>query len=165
MGVDNPRQIIMWLIQIPSNGVEISASNMWLIVGTGLCLLELFVPTAFTAVCMGMSALLVSLVALVIPSSIGWQISIWLAGTCCLVAIGYQVEREHVSSEIQSSTEAEAITAMMPNQTGRVLYEGSSWQAKCADGTESISPHDKLYVLGREGNVLVVMPIHSSEIR
>ncbi len=155
---------MVWLSQIAIDGVEISTSGLWLIVGTGLCLLELFVSTAFTAACMGMSALLVSLLALVLPSSICLQISIWLLGSCGLVAVGYQVNEERISSEIQSSTEAEALTAMMPNQTGRVIYEGSSWRAKCAD-SKSILLQDKLYVVGREGNVLIVMPMHLSEVQ
>jgi membrane protein implicated in regulation of membrane protease activity len=153
---------MMWLSQIAIGSIEISPSGLWLIIGTGLCLLELLVPTAFTAVCMGVSALVVSLVALAIPSSVGLQILIWILGSCGLVAIGYQINKKRTASSIKESTEAEALTAMIPNQTGRVLYEGSSWRAKCADGAESIEPQDKLYVVGREGNLLIVMPMHSS---
>jgi membrane protein implicated in regulation of membrane protease activity len=153
---------MMWLSQIAIGGIELSPSGLWLIVAAGLCLLELIVPTAFTAVCMGVSALLVSLLALVLPSSLGLQISIWILGSCGLVAVGYQVNQERISSKIQVSTEAEALTAIMSNQTGRVLYEGSSWRAKCAEGIEPIEPQAKLYVVGREGNLLIVMPMHSS---
>jgi membrane protein implicated in regulation of membrane protease activity len=154
---------MMWLSQIAIGGMEISPSGLWLIVSAGLCLLELLVPTAFTAVCMGVSALMVSLLTLVVPSSFGVQLSIWILGSCGLVAVGYQINNERTSSEIRSSTEAEALTAIMPNQTGRVLYEGSTWSARCAEGTEeSIAPQDKLSVVGREGNLLIVMSMHSS---
>ena len=156
---------MMWLSQITIGGIELSPSGLWLIVAAGLCLLELMVPTAFTAVCRGVSALLVSLLALVVPSPLGLQISVWILGSCGLVALGYQIDRARIPSQIQASTEAEALTAIMSNQTGRVLYEGSSWRAKCADGTEPIEPQAKLYVVGREGNLLVVMPMHSSGIR
>ena len=62
--------------------------------------------------------------------------------------------------KIQASTEAEALTAMMPNQLGRVLYEGTSWQARCAEGVESIAVHEQLHVVDREGTTLIVMPMH-----
>jgi membrane protein implicated in regulation of membrane protease activity len=155
---------MMWLSQIAIGGIEISPSGLWLIVGAGLCLLELFVPTAFTAVCMGASALLVSLLALALPSAFGLQIFVWLLGSGGLAAIGYRINRQRTSSTIRSATEAEALTAMMPNQTGRVLYEGSSWRARSAEGAEPIAPQDKLYVVGREGNLLIVMPMHPSAI-
>ncbi len=154
---------MMWLSQITIGGIEISPSGLWLIVGTALCLLELMVPTAFTAVCMGVSALLVSLVALVVPSWLGIQIAIWMLLSCGLVVLGYRINKKRTSRRIQASTEAEALTAMMPNQTGRVLYEGASWQARCADGVESIEAHDKLHVVDREGTTLIVMPMHLLE--
>jgi membrane protein implicated in regulation of membrane protease activity len=154
----------MWLSQIAIGGIEISPSGLWLIVGAGLCLLELFVPTAFIAVCMGMSALLVSLLALVLPSAFGLQILVWLLGTCGSIAIGYRLNKQRTASTIRSATEAEALTAMMPNQTGRVLYEGSSWRARCVEGAEPVAPQDKLYVVGREGNLLIVMPMHPPAI-
>jgi membrane protein implicated in regulation of membrane protease activity len=152
--------MMMWLSQIAIGGIEISPSGLWLIFGAGLCLLELFVPTAFTAVCMGVSALLVSLLALTLPSAFGLQIFVWLLGSCGLAAIGYRLNKQRTSSTIRSATEAEALTSMMPNETGRVLYEGSSWRARCAEGSEPVAPQDKLYVVGREGNLLIVMPMH-----
>jgi membrane protein implicated in regulation of membrane protease activity len=156
---------MMWLSQITIGGIEISPSGLWLIIGAVLCLIELVVPTAFTAVCLGVSALLVSLVALVLPSWLGLQIAIWMLLSCGLVAWGYRINKKRTSRKIQESTEAEALTAMMPNQTGRVLYEGASWQARCADGVESIEPHDKLHVVDREGTTLIVMPMHQLGIR
>jgi membrane protein implicated in regulation of membrane protease activity len=155
----------MWLSQISIGGIEISPSGLWLIVGTALCLLELIVPTAFTAVCLGMSALLVSLLALVLPSWVGLQIAIWMLGSCGFVAWGYHTNKKRTPRKILEATEAEALTAMMPNQTGRVLYEGASWRAKCAEGVDSIEPQEKLHVVGREGNLLIVMPMHLLEVR
>jgi membrane protein implicated in regulation of membrane protease activity len=156
---------MMWLSQIEIGGIEISPSELWLFLSAGLCLLELLVSTAFTAVCMGVSALLVSLLALVMPSSFGLQLSIWILGSCGLVAIGYRINEARTSSEIRSSTEAEALTVITPNQSGRVLYEGSSWGARCVEGLEeSIEPHAKLSVIGREGNLLIVMLMDSSGI-
>jgi membrane protein implicated in regulation of membrane protease activity len=150
---------MLWLSQIAIGGVEISPSGLWAIVGITLCLVELAIPTAFTAVCMGVSALLVSLVALAIPSWIGAQILIWMFCSCGLIILGYHINKKRTSRKIQESTEAEALTAMMPTQPGRVLYEGASWRAKCAEGVESIAANEQLHVVSREGTTLIVMPI------
>lgn len=150
---------MIWLSQITIGNIEISPSGVWAIVGTTLCLIELVVPTAFTAVCIGVSALLVALVAVVIPSWIGAQIVIWMLGSCGLIILGYRINKKRSSRKIQESTAAEALTAMMPNQPGRVLYEGASWRAKCAEGVDLIAAHEQLYVVRREGTTLIVMPI------
>ena len=150
---------MLWLSQITIGNIEISPSGLWAIVGAILCLLELLVPTAFTAVCMGVSALLVAIVALAIPSWIGAQIVIWMVCSCGLIALGYHINKKRTSRKIQESTEAEALTAMMPDRPGRVLYEGTSWRAKCAEGVESIADHEQLHVVGRDGITLIVMPI------
>jgi membrane protein implicated in regulation of membrane protease activity len=150
---------MIWLSQITIGNIEISPSGLWAIVGTTLCLIELVVPTAFTAVCMGVSALLVALVAVVIPSWMGAQIVIWMLCSCGLIILGYHVNKKRSSRKIQESTTAEALTAMMPTQPGRVLYEGASWRAKCADGVESIAAHEQLHVVDREGTTLIMVPM------
>jgi membrane protein implicated in regulation of membrane protease activity len=150
---------MMWLSQITIGGIAISPSGWWAIMGATLCAIELLVPTAFIAVCMGISALLVAIVALLVPSWFGLQMAIWMLLSGGLVVLGYRLNQKRSSRKIQESTEAEALTAMMPNQTGRVLYEGASWSAKCADGVESIAAQEKLHVVGREGNMLIVMPM------
>jgi membrane protein implicated in regulation of membrane protease activity len=151
---------MMWFSQVTIGGIEINPSGWWLITGIVLCSIELLIPTAFIAVCLGVSALLVSLVALFLPSWFGLQLTIWMLLSCGLVLLGYRINKKRTSRKIQESTEAEALTAMMPNQTGRVLYEGASWQARCADGVEAIEPHDKLQVVDRQGNTLIVMPMY-----
>jgi membrane protein implicated in regulation of membrane protease activity len=150
---------MMWLSQITIGGIAISPSGWWAIMGATFCAIELLVPTAFIAVCMGISALLVAIVALLVPSWFGLQMAIWMLLSGGLVVLGYRLNQKRSSRKIQESTEAEALTAMMPNQTGRVLYEGASWSAKCADGVESIAAQEKLHVVGREGNMLIVMPM------
>jgi membrane protein implicated in regulation of membrane protease activity len=149
---------MMWLSQITIGGIVISPSGWWAIAGVTLCLVELLVPTAFIAVCMGVSALLVAIVALGLPTWLGVQIAIWMLLSIGLVLWGYRLNQQRSSRKIQESTEAEALTAMMPNQPGRVLYEGASWSAKCADGVESIAAQEQLQVVGREGNMLIVLP-------
>lgn len=59
---------------------------------------------------------------------------------------------------IREANEAETLTEILPNQLGRVLYEGSSWQACCENYQETIATGQKVYVLRREGNILFVAP-------
>jgi membrane protein implicated in regulation of membrane protease activity len=57
---------------------------------------------------------------------------------------------------IQASQEGTTLTEILPGKTGRVLYEGSSWQAKCSDTEIKINAEQKVYILGREGNTLII---------
>jgi membrane protein implicated in regulation of membrane protease activity len=99
------------------------------------------------------------LYAAAIPSWIVAQIVIWMLCSCGLIVLGYHINKKRTSRKIQESTDAESLTAMMPNRPGRVLYEGTSWRAKCAEGVESIAAHEQLHVVSREGTTLIVMPI------
>jgi len=61
-------------------------------------------------------------------------------------------------AEISLATEAQTLTELQPGQIGRVLYEGCSWQACCENYPHEIAPHQRVYVLHREGNLLFVAP-------
>jgi membrane protein implicated in regulation of membrane protease activity len=39
-----------------------------------------------------------------------------------------------------------------------VLYEGNSWAARCESSTAPIPTGQKVYVVGRKGTTLIVMP-------
>lgn len=59
---------------------------------------------------------------------------------------------------IPDATEAKTITEILPGQTGRVKYEGCSWKACCTNKQVAIAPNQKVYVLRREGNTLIIAP-------
>ncbi len=59
---------------------------------------------------------------------------------------------------VPDAAEATTLTDIIPGQNGRVLYEGSSWQATCDTYHGAIAPNQKVYILRREGNTLVVAP-------
>ena len=61
-------------------------------------------------------------------------------------------------AETALTTEAQTLTELRPGQIGRVLYEGCSWQACCENYPHAIAPHQRVYVLHREGNLLFVAP-------
>jgi membrane protein implicated in regulation of membrane protease activity len=59
---------------------------------------------------------------------------------------------------IDDDKEATTLTEIPAGQTGRVLYEGNSWQAKCGDQELAIAANQAVYVIGRKGTTLIVMP-------
>lgn len=138
----------------------IDATILWAIAGAILCFMEFLFPTAFVEFIMGASAILVALVLLFAPQlPFGWQIALWLLGSVLLVAASrrFLVPRQP-SRLLLDDTHGETLTAIAPGRTGRVLYEGNSWRARCEDDAAEIPPQQPVYVLRREGNTLVVMP-------
>lgn len=128
---------------------------LWLAIGALLCVMELFVPTAFVEMAMGISALIVAICTSFIPS-LNLQIFLWMV--LSVIAV-YAVKRwmpKPRSLPIDDETEAEALTAMEPGEMGRVLFEGNSWRAKC-EGDRAIEAHERAIVVGRKGNTLLIM--------
>jgi membrane protein implicated in regulation of membrane protease activity len=138
----------------------LSPSALWLIAGIILCSIEVVVPTAFTAFVMGISAFGVALVAIALPSQVGLQIFLWMLFSTIFVFISHRFVPKRKVRAIQDATEAQTLTEILPGQTGRVLYEGNSWRARCGESTEAIESDRKVYVIGREGTTLIVMPEH-----
>ncbi len=130
---------------------------LWFIAGIILCLMELFLPTAFVEATLGVSALGVALVALVVPN-FGLQVAIWMGFSAFLVWALRRWMPKGVPYILAASTEAETLGEIPAGATGRVLYEGSSWQARCEDDSLAIAPHQRVIVVGRRGNTLLVMP-------
>lgn len=130
---------------------------LWLIAGVLLCVMEMILPTAFVEFTMGISAILVAFLALFIPS-VGLQVVIWMVLSILLTLLTRRFMPKHRPRLIEDSREAETLTAIAPGQTGRVLYEGNSWQARCDDQDMAIAPHEKVYVVGRRGTTLIVVP-------
>ncbi|TAD93825.1 MAG: NfeD family protein, partial [Oscillatoriales cyanobacterium] len=58
---------------------------------------------------------------------------------------------------IPEATEATSISEILSGETGMVIYEGASWKARNEDN-QVIAPRQKVYVLRREGNTLIVVP-------
>jgi membrane protein implicated in regulation of membrane protease activity len=128
----------------------------WLAVGALLLLLEVVVPTAFTASMMGISALVVALIARLLPSQIALQVGIWIGLSVAFVVIAHRLMPKDKTFSIKDATEAETLTEIVPGQPGRVQYEGGSWKAVCGD-TIAIAPGQKVYVVGRQGTTLIVV--------
>ncbi len=60
---------------------------------------------------------------------------------------------------VQDATEAQTIGEISSGKIGKVIYEGCVWQARCEDKTITILPNQTVYVMRREGNILIVVPV------
>lgn len=148
----------------------------WCIFGIILCLLELFLPKnigskyRFIAVIMGGSALIVSLILWRSAIYLGFQwqyimyegfdlqVMYWM-GLSITGAIWIRpmfIKRKKVV--IPEALDAITITEIIPGKKGRVIYEGCSWQACCEDKNIAISANQKVCVVRREGNTLIIAP-------
>jgi membrane protein implicated in regulation of membrane protease activity len=145
-----------------SEVMAIHPSLLWLVLGAILCLVELVVPTALVSVFLGLGALVMSLLALILPPWLGLQVAIWIACTALITWLNHRFLPQRSAIDF-THTEAQALTAISPSKVGRVLYEGSSWRAKCGDGVSSIAPEQQLHVIGREGTTLLVVPMYMLE--
>jgi membrane protein implicated in regulation of membrane protease activity len=120
--------------------------------------MEALFPTAFVALMMGASAIAVAAISLVIPSP-AVQVILWLV----LSTLGTIFSRRWLSpakstSLLRDSHEGETLTEISSGAAGRVLYEGNSWRAICGDEKLAISCGKKVYIVGRQGNTLIVLP-------
>ena len=129
----------------------------WLIVGITLCVMEVILPTAFMEVVLGVSAILVAFISLVVPS-FGIQVAIWMLLSLILLVLVRRFLPKASSRTIEDSREAQTITPIPVGNSGRVLYEGGSWWARCGDENLAIAADEKVYVVARNGNTLVVVP-------
>ncbi|MDJ0620351.1 MAG: NfeD family protein [Calothrix sp. MO_192.B10] len=136
-----------------------STTLVWLVVGVGLCLMELFLPTEFVTLMMGISAFVVALLSGVLLGKLWLQVLVWLLLSAVLVVLSRRLlTPKRRSPQIQDAIIAETLTEIPPGKTGRVLYEGNSWRARCDDEKLAIPPQETVYVVRRRGTTLIVMP-------
>ncbi len=136
----------------------LSNSMLWLLAGSVLCFLELFLPTAFVAVLMGISAFVLALVTWIVPMAFPVQVVLWLSLSTALVFLSRRLLPPSAASKNLDARDAETLTEIPAGQAGRVLYEGNSWRARCEDEAEAIAPNEKVYIVRREGTTLIVVP-------
>ncbi|PSB06624.1 hypothetical protein C7B61_19115 [filamentous cyanobacterium CCP1] len=129
----------------------------WLVAGVILCVMEFTLPTAFIELTMGLSAIIVAGFALVVPSFVA-QVALWLVLSVILSFLLRRLFPYKQPRQIEDSKEAQTLTEIPAGETGRVRYEGNSWQARCDDEQMTIAPNQKVYVVGRRGTTLIVMP-------
>ena len=143
----------------PFLSVFSNPTQFWLLAGAILCLAELLLPTAFVALMMGLSAFAIAVVSLVLPS-VNLQVLLWMAFSAFFILLSRRLVPKHTGRGIEDAKEAKTLTEIPAGDAGRVLYEGNSWRARCADDTVAIAPSQNVVVVGRQGTTLLVMPDH-----
>ncbi len=133
-------------------------SQIWLLIGISLCVIELLVPlpTFLIAGAMGLAALLVSLVALILPIP-ALQILAWMV-ISAMLAVASRRFIPKDSHQLKESSEGVTLTEIPAGETGRVQYEGGSWKAKCDNPQIAIAAQQKVIILRRQGTTLIVVP-------
>jgi membrane protein implicated in regulation of membrane protease activity len=129
----------------------------WAVLGAIFCLMELFLPTGFVESTLGLSAFVVAVIALGVPS-FTVQLVVWVLLSIVFIFLLRRFVPKRTPYILHESTEARTLTAIPPGQAGRVIYEGNSWQARCDDETTTIGADQPVVVLHRKGNTLYVMP-------
>ena len=132
----------------------------WVIVMVAgvLCSMEFVFPTAFVSFMMGIAALIVAIVSIFLPQYT-LLMGLWLLLSTGLIFLSRRLFTPKRKISITGDDlEAKAISGIPAGSSGRVIYEGNSWQAKCADETRDIAPNEPVYVVRRQGNTLIVLP-------
>ena len=135
-----------------------SHALLWVIIGTVLCLMELLLPTAFVESALGISAFGVALLSTVV-TSLNYQIVLWVILSLLTFWVLKRFVPNRTSPTLQEATEARTTTEIPAGRTGRVIYEGNSWQARCEDSSVAIAPDQEVFVVQRKGNTLIVIPL------
>jgi len=123
--------------------------------------MEALLPTAFTELTLGISAIIVGLLAFVIPQ-VGIQVALWLFLSVLFLLLFRRFMHTQPPRLLEDSREAQALTEIMPGQLGRVIYEGNSWQA-LSESDRAIAPNQPVVVIGRRGTTLIVMALNQLE--
>jgi len=124
-------------------------------------MMEAVLPTAFVELTLGISAILVGLLALLIPN-LGLQIALWMVFSVVLLIGFRRLFPQKTPRMLEDSREATTLTEILPGQKGRVLYEGNSWQA-LLEADRAIAPNQPVVVVGRRGTTLLVVPLQQLE--
>jgi membrane protein implicated in regulation of membrane protease activity len=138
--------------------MNFTPSQVWLIIGIALWVIELLVPlpTLLIAGAMGLSAMLVAAIALILPIP-ALQIVAWMLTSGILVVVSRRFIPKD-SHQLKESSEGITLTEIPAGQTGRVQHEGVSWKARCDDPKIAIAAQQKVIVLRRQGTTLIVVP-------
>ncbi|NCJ06934.1 NfeD family protein [Synechococcales cyanobacterium C] len=132
----------------------------WVALGAIFCIAELVLPTGFSELTMGISAFIVAAISVVLPQ-FPIQVVLWLVLSVAIIVWLRRIQPSRSRSRLRDADEAETLTEILPGAKGRVLYEGTSWQARCQDEGVAIASQQRVYVVGREGTTLIILPMQT----
>lgn len=113
-----------------------------------------------TLAALGIAAVITAIAALSIVDPI-IQLLIWAILSVTLALVLRSLVPSGEASGLAEPIEAEVCKAIPRGGKGEVLYEGSYWSAQCQISDVAIAPNQRVYVVGRQGNTLIVMPQQS----
>jgi len=136
--------------------------NLWLFGGLGGLALGMFIGEP-GIIAVGIAAIITAIVAMSIPTQ-AVQLTVWVVLSIALaIVMRGMVPKE--SSDLRPSTEGEVVTDIPPGYTGQVSYEGSVWKARCQVLEVAIPAGERVHVVGRQGNTLIVVPTRFADSR
>lgn len=162
------------LAQIPPQSFVITPPWFWAIAGVLLCIIEFLLPQKlkksykFIALLTGISCFITAITDWQMAEALGFdwryvmyeefnvQVMYWMGLSLALVIWVRPTFIQRKKFIIPEAIDARTVTEILPGETGQVLYEGVFWQARCADKFSKIEAHQKVYVLQRKGNILIV---------
>lgn len=107
---------------------------------------------------MGLSAIIVAIISLAV-TQLSWQIALWMVFSLAFVLLsGRLLPKSKSSSQTGDDLTGEMLTEILPGQSGRVMYEGASWRAESDYEERPIRAGEKVYVVRKQGNTLIVLP-------
>lgn len=130
--------------------------EFWVIGGLILLGISLVVPEP-TIVALGFAGLVTAAVAISI-TEFTKQLLVWGILTLAFTLIIRGLVPRN-SKSLEHDKYAQVSEAIPPGGMGHVSYEGSIWSARAQISDVAISPGQKVSVVGRQGNILIVVPI------
>lgn len=134
---------------------------LWLVGGFSFLILSAMAGGEPIVASLGVAALITAIVSLTI-SSITIQFMIWgILAIALAVVLRGLVPRG--SSQLKANTEATVSETIPSGGVGLVSYDGALWKARCQISDVAIPPGRVVYVVGRQGLTLLVMPTFSED--
>lgn len=137
-----------------------SSQTLWLLGGMMFLTIGMLVGEPSIAA-IGLAAIITAIAALNVPS-LAVQLLLWsLLSISMAVVMRGMVPQE--SADLQFDSEAQVSDTIPLGGVGEVTYQGSLWQARCQVSDVAIATGQTVYVVGRHGNTLIVLPANFSE--
>jgi len=111
---------------------------------------------------LGIAAIFTAIAALIIPSPLA-QMLLWGVLSLTLASFMRSLMPKEAKT-LKHDTEAWVRNAIPVGGMGHVIYEGTLWQACCQLPDVAIASQQRVYVVGRERNTLLVIPTNYLEL-
>ncbi len=132
------------------------AYMVWLLLGLMLLATSTIALEPIVAA-IGIAAIVTAIAALTVPS-VAIQLLIWgLLSVAMAMLLRSFVPKQ--SQDLSPPSEGQVSATIPRGGVGEVSYEGSYWSARCQVSDVTLTAGETVYVVGRQGNTLIVLPI------